>query len=676
MSMTRIIPLCLCVMCCAIVTRSQDFPGDDSSNVWQERDWETVFEYSTQDAENPEIVEDVARLRENPLDINTASAEDLCSVPGITTALAHRIIDRREMASFPSVEDLLTIDGITPRLYSHVRQFLTVASTGNDAVYKASFRSRISTDVEERKGYRDGSYPGSPSKVYNSMRALARSNTGSSPEVFSECEIGAVTSKDPGEKNLADFSAGFLRLRSEVLATSIIVGDYTVEAAEGLIFWRASAFAKGGDVIGPTRKNGGGIRPYCSTDENRFLRGAGATVQFGNVQVSGMYSSKFYNASMDSLSRITSFDVSGLFRTETELRKRNSTKIVLTGCRATAIFADGLKAGGTAYNARLANPLLAGAVEDSLGFRELSMQGIDVSYTNKTLDLFCECARGPGNQLAIIQGAGFAPTNELALSVVLRKYPPRFQSIYGFGFGDNSGKVENEEGLYVGVRGRPLPDLTIASYYDMFRHPQPTTLMPLPTEGNDFLILIEDRPEPEIGVELRVKRSIKPSFIDAADVYGRAIRCLQNRRQTNYRLTVDFVSTSSVNLSSRVEWMNVTYGESSPAGRGLLVSQSVRFKPFRRFAINFHAGMFQTDSYDSRIYEYERDVPGTSMNPALFGRGVRWYIVAQYHYTSHLYLSAKYSQTVKEGISSIGSGLDEIQGDTQSRVSVQVDVRL
>jgi hypothetical protein len=64
------------------------------------------------------------------------------------------------------------------------------------------------------------------------------------------------------------------------------------------------------------------------------------------------------------------------------------------------------------------------------------------------------------------------------------------------------------------------------------------------------------------------------------------------------------------------------------------------------------------------------------MNPALFGRGYRWYIVAQYRHSSHFSLSAKYSQTVKEGISSIGSGLDEIQGDTQSRVSVQVDVRL
>jgi hypothetical protein len=673
--MARIVPLCLVFFCCAGAAWSQDFVNDDTASIWQERDWERIFEYSTQDAENPGIVEDAARLRENPLDINTASTEDLCSVPGITTTLAYRIIQRRTKSHFLSVEDLSTIEGMTPRLFLDVRQFLTVAGEDTKAVYSGSFRSRVSTDLEERKGYREGAYPGSHFKVYNSIRASVRGKTNSSPDLLSECEVGAVTDKDPGEKSLADFSAGYLLLRSQLLAASVIVGDYIVESAEGLVFWRPSAFAKGGDVIGSARKNGRGIRPYLSTDENRFLRGIAATVQMGDIQVSGMYSSKPLNASVDSLNRITGFDESGLFRTETELRRKNSAKIILAGCRATARLADGFKVGGTAYGARLANPLLAKSSEDTVGFRELWMQGIDISYTNKTLDLFCECAAGMGNRLAVIQGAGFTPTDELELSVTLRKYPARFQSIYGFAFGDGA-RVENEEGLYAGMRVQPLPDFTVSGYYDIFKHPQPTRQMPFPAEGNDFLVLIENRSERGLGVEMRVKRSSKPSLFDAVDAYGREIRSLQKRKQTNCRLTVDFVSSPSISISSRAEWAYVSYVDATNAGRGLLLSQSVRFKPFRKFTVYSHIGIFQTDSYDSRLYEYEHDLPGTSMNPALFGRGCRWYIVAQYRYSSHFSLSAKYSQTVKEGISSIGSGLDEIQGDTQSRVSLQIDVRL
>jgi hypothetical protein len=40
-----------------------------------------------------------------------------------------------------------------------------------------------------------------------------------------------------------------------------------------------------------------------------------------------------------------------------------------------------------------------------------------------------------------------------------------------------------------------------------------------------------------------------------------------------------------------------------------------------------------------------------------------------------MYIAAKYAQTVKEGVRSIGTGNDEISGDTQSVVSIQVEVR-
>lgn len=200
--------------------------------------------------------------------------------------------------------------------------------------------------------------------------------------------------------------------------------------------------------------------------------------------------------------------------------------------------------------------------------------------------------------------------------------------------------------------------------------------MPFPAKGNDFLAFIEYRSAKDFGIEFRVKRNSKPSLVDSTDAYGRMVHSLVARRQTNCRLTIDFVSTRSMGSSSRIEWTQVAYGNGAGNGNGLLLSQSIWCKPLKKFDVFWHIGLFHTDSYDSRVYEYERDVPGTSSNPALFGRGYRWYIIARYHYTSHFFLSAKYSQTVKEGITSFGSGPDEIQGDMLSQVSVQIDVRL
>jgi hypothetical protein len=75
------------------------------------------------------------------------------------------------------------------------------------------------------------------------------------------------------------------------------------------------------------------------------------------------------------------------------------------------------------------------------------------------------------------------------------------------------------------------------------------------------------------------------------------------------------------------------------------------------------------------MYEYEDDLPRSSSDPALYGRGLRWYLIFRYTIFFKVDIGAKYSQTIKDGVTSIGSGLDEIKGNTQSLLSMQLDVR-
>ena len=199
-------------------------------------------------------------------------------------------------------------------------------------------------------------------------------------------EVGVLTKKDPGELGLTNFSTYFAGFSVPSLATRFIVGDYQMEDAEGLIFWRASAFGKGSDVIAPTRKNGGGIHPYLSSDENSFFRGISASIGLDKVQVQVLYSNKALNATIDSLGYISAIDKSGLFRTESEQRKQNSSREKLIGCRAVTYLLDGLKIGGTCYHTRFANPLLLTG-KNGESASELWMQGMDVSFTHKK----CRC---------------------------------------------------------------------------------------------------------------------------------------------------------------------------------------------------------------------------------------------------------------------------------------------
>ena len=82
---------------------------------------------------------------------------------------------------------------------------------------------------------------------------------------------------------------------------------------------------------------------------------------------------------------------------------------------------------------------------------------------------------------------------------------------------------------------------------------------------------------------------------------------------------------------------------------------------------------FKTDSYDSRIYEFENDIQGVMSNVPLYDEGRRWYIVLKFRPVSFVNLSAKYSETYFEGVKSIGTGNDKIEGDLLNRFSIGME---
>ena len=64
-----------------------------------------------------------------PLDINTATADELDGLPGIGPALAQRIIHRRETAGpFRDGEDLQSVEGIGPATYEALAPYIGFSS--------------------------------------------------------------------------------------------------------------------------------------------------------------------------------------------------------------------------------------------------------------------------------------------------------------------------------------------------------------------------------------------------------------------------------------------------------------------------------------------------------------------------------------------------------------------
>ncbi len=61
------------------------------------------------------------------VNINTASREELTSIPGIGSVTAQKIVSfREENGSFKSIEDVMNVSGIKDKLFSKIKDYITV----------------------------------------------------------------------------------------------------------------------------------------------------------------------------------------------------------------------------------------------------------------------------------------------------------------------------------------------------------------------------------------------------------------------------------------------------------------------------------------------------------------------------------------------------------------------
>ena len=81
---------------------------------------------------------------------------------------------------------------------------------------------------------------------------------------------------------------------------------------------------------------------------------------------------------------------------------------------------------------------------------------------------------------------------------------------------------------------------------------------------------------------------------------------------------------------------------------------------------------FETDGYNSRIYAYESDVLYSYSIPAFFDKGFRYYLNLNYDLTKKLSCWVRFAQTIYRNRNTVGSGLDEIQGNRKSEMRFQV----
>ncbi len=70
--------------------------------------------------------EEIAAMKIEPININTASADELSVLPGLSKQQAQRIIDyREENGRFDSAENVTDIKGISEKTYRKIAPYIT-----------------------------------------------------------------------------------------------------------------------------------------------------------------------------------------------------------------------------------------------------------------------------------------------------------------------------------------------------------------------------------------------------------------------------------------------------------------------------------------------------------------------------------------------------------------------
>jgi hypothetical protein len=133
---------------------------------------------------------------------------------------------------------------------------------------------------------------------------------------------------------------------------------------------------------------------------------------------------------------------------------------------------------------------------------------------------------------------------------------------------------------------------------------------------------------------------------------------------------------NGVTIGSRLERLSLDPGGEGAREEGTMLYEDAGIVPAGFCSLRLRVVLFGTGSYDSRLYEFEDDLPGTLSMPALFGRGDRWYLLLRMEAGKGRGLSVKYSRLERDDVRRIGTGPDELPGNSDERVGVQLDFTL
>ena len=518
------------------------------------------------------------------------------------------------------------VEGVTARTWVLLRPFVTVSPR---RLALLDIRARTICPLQGPPDA-DATYLGSTVALYDRLIL--------SPSRGWEC--GLVFLADRGERLKDGFLSGYVQHESPGFVRRVIVGDFAATAGLGLIW--GQSLRRDASIAGMMS---GHLSPHRSSGAQGFVRGIGASVALPlgscEARLHVLASRTPCAATVDNTDEITSLAAGGASNTSGTLQRENAGHFSSLGGRCEFFAPGNLRLGMTALRSWFDYAIRADRPFEMSGkdFGSIGIDGVVNAGPARCTIEYAVSSGGTGISASIDMSIG----RGCATHILFRCCEPDFHSLLalGGGFGD---ATRNRNEVRWSLELAPSSDSYMQWDVVQFRKPWRSATEVFPVGGREIsgeagLRLAKGFQLTLRGEERRAEHAVK------ANEGGRPVTTIGSESRRRLQCTGNFTRGAHWHVRGRIELLKFLNPVTGLDENGWLASGDVRWEPARWLAISARMTIFQSDSYDSRLYAIESNVDGLSGSKFFTGTGRRWYGLVVCRPLPSLCVSVRYATT-------------------------------
>ncbi len=646
-------------------------------------------ESSSEDSEDFAVLQ---KYKDNPLDLNKATIDELQEFPWMTAVDAMRILKYRDAkGGFKDVKELAKIPDLDSDISSKTLPFVKV-ETAKERAKEAKaipLHGKFSSRYLLTTPYPEEYY----TKYYQWPLGIKNKLTVGYGEHF---DAGIMIERDAGEVEWNDAQKYYLQIQNYWILKKLILGDFRIYSGQGLVFEPREPM-KGGEIVKSAKQKNKGIRPDLTGTENGFYQGAAFQIEpIRFLNIYGFFSYKKHAASVEDIYTgekyegdnliVTSFDfTTSDFKSISDLKKKDKLTRTLFGGKIDYNINEFTRIGIVYQTSKFDIPFKSDVNNDYYyKFRgyKISQAGFDFDIIYKGMNFFGEAAVSmfpkipdpisydpyKDNITDTDISYGFIVGDIIDLRatklvLLYRRYEPDFYSFDNGAFNEFDNK--NEEGFMFGTKIKYNRDTKFWGYVDVFRRLWRSYDNSMPPYGFEAYGKLEHRIYKKFKYSVQYKIEEKEI---SKNPYGTGSEIYWVHNDWRLRNTFEWSPVKAIKFKIYYETARTYIPKVNVEYNSDLILSDIRYQMTKRLKIYFR-NLFFDVLYDAGIWEYENDLPEYMASNAFYGKGNRMYLLVNDKISKKFVFTLKLARTHFYNASSIITLLDS-SSDSDSETTL------